>query len=169
MHGRSRRTSKPYVRCDIVVALALVFLVACSGLTRRAIRESPPAKNLERLSDERSWVREDAATALADAGASEAVPPLEQLVVRRDERDYVRASAARALGRLGAGSSLGVLAGVATERGAPPALQLAVIEAVCRYQARDATAVQSIAPLAQHEDLLVAASAQRRIAAECKP
>ncbi len=113
-------------------------------------------------------MREDAATALAEAGAPEAVSPLEQIVVRRDERDFVRASAARALGRLGAPSSLGVLSGVATERGAPPALQLAVIEAVCRYQAKDPTAVQAIAPLAQHEDLLVAASAQQHVAAECK-
>ncbi|MEQ8280319.1 MAG: HEAT repeat domain-containing protein [Deltaproteobacteria bacterium] len=160
MPRRSRRTFGGYALRDIAVALAIAC-TGCGGLTRGMIRTSPPAKNLERLDHERSWVREDAATALGAARAAEAVGPLEQLVTRRDERDYVRAAAARALGEIGAASSLGVLAGVATERGAPPALQIAVIEAVCRYGKTDETAAQAIAPLAQHEDLLVSASAQR--------
>lgn len=164
-----RSPSSGVVRCprDILVALTILALVGCGGLTRRAIRSAPPEENLEHLRHEHSWVREDAALALGAARVVDAVGPLEALVVLREEDPYVRAAAARALGAIGAPSSLGVLTGIAAERGASPTLQLAVVEAVCRYQADQPSAVQALAPLAQHQDLLVAAAAKKGIQSGC--
>lgn len=131
------------------------------------------------LRDDRSWVREEAARSLGAARVAHTAPALEALSLDEQEKRWVRAAAVEALGEIGAPGSVPVLVGLAERRGLAPEIQLAVIDALCRYVPprgpevrggpgpEELSALQAVAGLRRHEDLLVAAAAEKRARGGC--
>ena len=120
------------------------------------------------MEEDESWVREESALAMAQLGSPTAARKLEAVLGDNSERDYVRAAAARALGKLQDGGSFEVLVGALSSPGSAPELKLALIESLCRFGQQRAQAVQAIAPLADDEDIIVAAAAAQRVKSQCQ-
>ncbi len=117
------------------------------------------------VGDDASWVREHAVAGLGRAGAKSQVAIIEQRLVDTGERAHVRAAAARALGALR--SSPHALTAVLGEAGAPPALLIEAMYALCRAaEAKDA--VRAAKPLVEHSDLLVATHARKVTQQRCE-
>lgn len=119
------------------------------------------------MEEEESWVREETALALGQVKSPSAASRLERTLNDNAERDYVRAAAARSLGRLKQASSFPIMVGAIATPGAAPELKLALIESLCRYEQQRVEAVQAIAPLADDEDIIVAAAAALRVKKQC--
>lgn len=147
---------------------ALLAQLGCASLEPAQIQTAGrmgKRDQLERwLADDRAWVREEAALALAldpEAGGL-----LVRVVANGEESSWVRAAAAKSLGIVGSKDTVvPLLLGIAATPNAEPELKLAAIEASCRLGG--AEAVAGLAPVARDEDLLVAAAAERMVLRRC--
>ena len=148
----------------IYALLSCLAVASCVPLHASRVRGAATPELIEYLSDDRSWVREEAARGLGDRATG--ARALERILLEERERAWVRAAAAEALGRIGERESIGVLAGVAHAAGVPPEVKLAVIGALCVHRA-EPEALQAIEALSSDDDLLVSAAAQKESRSKC--
>lgn len=178
-------SSRPLMRRMGATVLAFgagLWLAACCGVSSsgaclrsstvtRAAEDRDTDQLREWLTDERSWVREEAALAAGRGGLVELVPDLQARLLDPRERPWVRAAAASGLGALSEDDRAGVdaqtLASVAFRPDTPPEVKIALVDAVCRSDSARGTGL--IAGLAKDTDALVAAVARRRTETQCRP
>jgi HEAT repeat protein len=167
--------------CAVLLMCATAFNAGCfiycpahatnGCLTSDKIHErsakNGPREAIALLEDSRSWVREEAVRTLGNMRAVEARPSLEARLGDRREKPYVRSAAAIALGQLGRIESIAVLVGVAGEPATPPDVKLSIIHSLCAVSELGPEPMQAIAPLANDEDLLVAAFAEQSVSTRC--
>lgn len=132
-------------------------------------RQGGHAELVAYLHDERSWVREAAVSAVGRHRVQAGAEPVQACLSDAGEKRYVRAAAATALADLGRVEALPELARIATEPGAAPELELAILGALCRLGPQDPQTQQALAHLAEDEDILVAAAARHRQQTGCAP
>lgn len=129
--------------------------------------QTEPGALLGYVQDERSWVREAAIQVVGRRQLHAGTPQLIEALLDPREKRYVRAAAATALANLEHRASLPDIARAAALPDAPPEFELAAIGALCRLGPQDAKTLGTLTLLANDEDLLVAASAQRHLATGC--
>jgi len=146
-------------------------LYATSGClelqTLDQLGQTQPEVLLGYVQDERSWVREAAIEVVGRRQLRAGTPQLIDKLLDPREKRYVRAAAATALANLGHQASLPDIARAAALPDAPPEFELAAIAALCRLGPQDPKTQSTLTLLANDEDMLVAASAQRRMATGC--
>ncbi len=152
------------VACAALLSGCYCSLYATSGCLEIADleelgREGQSVELIEKLSDERSWVREETARILGQRRVKSAIGALSARLTDTEEQPWVRAAAARALADMADPAAGDVVVEVARTVGTPAELDLALIEAVCTTvdRERGQSVLQSYS---DHEDALVAAMAR---------